>query len=70
MGTVTPTTGLDTPRCSIFAIRRGSAASEEEVEKISRYSRPRYFISLKMLTPATTLSRPPRITTMNRAQVM
>ena len=47
MGTVTPTTGLETPRCSILAIRRGSAASEEEVEKISRYSRARYFMQLE-----------------------
>ena len=55
MGTVTPTTGLETPRCSILAMRRGRAASEEEVEKISRYSRARYFISWKMFTPATSL---------------
>ena len=37
--------------CSIFATSRGSAASDDEVETISRYSRARYFISEKMLTP-------------------
>ena len=70
MGTTTPTTGLETPRCSILAISRGSAASDDEVEKISRYSRARYFMSEKMFTPVTIFSIRPRITMMNSAQVM
>ena len=37
VGTTIPTTGRDTPRCSSFAINRGSAVSEEDVATISRY---------------------------------
>ena len=69
VGTVMPTTGLDTPRCSILAIRRGRAASDEEVLTISRYSRARYFMSEKMFTPDTSLSTVPSTSTMNRMHV-
>jgi hypothetical protein len=58
------------PRCSIFAISLGSADSEDEVETMSRYSRARYFISAKMLTPAPTRRITPRTMTMKIAQVM
>ncbi len=50
-------------------MRRGSAASDEEVEKISRYSRARYFMSRKMFTPATSRSTVPSTTTMNSTHV-
>ncbi len=53
VGIVMPATGFETPACSIFAMRRGSTTSLDEVETISRYSRPRYFIMRKMLTRAT-----------------
>ena len=46
-----PTTARWMPRCSIFAMSRGSADSLEDVPTISRYSRARYFIRLKMLIP-------------------
>ncbi len=65
-----PTTGLLTPRCSIFAISRGSADSEEEVDRISRNSRARYFSSRKMLTPATSRSSAPSTTITNSRQVV
>jgi hypothetical protein len=42
---------LETPRCSIFAINRGSAASDDEVEKIIRNSRLRERISLDDVHP-------------------
>ena len=38
VGTTIPTTGRETPRCSIFAMSRGSAVSDDEVATISRYS--------------------------------
>ena len=41
VGTVIPTTGLETPKCSILAISRGSAVSDDEEDTISRNSRPR-----------------------------
>ena len=69
VGTVMPTTGFETPRCSILAMRRGSAASDDEVPTMSRYSRPRYFISEKMLTRVTANSSTPRTTAMKRKQV-
>ena len=65
-----PTTGLATPRCSIFAMRRGSADSDEDVPTISRYSRARYFMRLKMLIRVTANSSVPRMPTMKSAQVM
>ena len=37
-----PTVVRSTPTCSILAIRRGRADSEDDVAKISRYSRARY----------------------------
>ncbi len=55
--------------CSSFAISRGSAVSDDEVETISRYSRPRYFISLKIDRPVTARSSVPRTSTTNRKQV-
>ena len=70
VGIVIPATDLDTPTCSIFAMRRGSATSLDDVETMSRYSRPRNFMSLKMLTRATSQSSEPSTTTMKRAQVM
>ncbi|SLJ82254.1 Uncharacterised protein [Mycobacteroides abscessus subsp. abscessus] len=38
MGTTTPTVVRCTPRCSILAISRGSADSDDEVPTMSRYS--------------------------------
>ena len=64
-----PTTGLLTPRCSIFAMSRGSADSDEEVDRISRNSRPRYLKSVKMFRPATTRSSVPSTMKTNRKQV-
>ncbi len=49
-----PTTGRETPRCSIFAMSRGSADSDDDVERMRRNSRARYFSSSQTLTPATT----------------
>ena len=69
MGTVTPTTDLSTPACSILAIRRGRAVSEELVAKMSRYSRPRYFMRDRMLRPVTTFRTVPSTTTMKAMQV-
>ena len=65
-----PTTGFATPRCSILAMSRGSADSDEEVPTISRYSRARYFIRLKMLIRATAYSSVPRMPKMKIAHVM
>ncbi len=64
-----PTTGLLTPRCSIFAMSRGSADSEEEVDRISRNSRPRYLKSEKTFMPAITRSSAPSTMKTNRKQV-
>ena len=69
MGTTMPTTGLQTPACSIFAMRRGSAVSEDEVETMSRNSRPRYRSRAIRFRPATSRSSDPRTTTTNRAHV-
>lgn len=65
-----PTTGRLTPRCSILAMSRGSADSDDEVETISRNSRPRYFSSWKRLTLATSFVSVPSTMTMKSAQVM
>ena len=51
--------GWSTPACSILAISRGSAVSDDDVDRISRNSRARYRNSEKMLTPVTTLSSGP-----------
>ncbi len=64
-----PTTGLLTPRCSIFAMSRGSADSEEEVDRISRNSRPRYLNSVRMFRPEITRSRMPSTMKTKRKQV-
>jgi hypothetical protein len=56
--------------CSILATSRGSAASEDEVDTMIRYSRARYFSKEKMLSPVTALSRPPSTIRTNRRQVM
>ena len=64
-----PTTGLLTPRCSIFAMSRGSADSEEEVDRISRNSRPRYLKSVRMFRPATIRSSVPSTMKTKRKQV-
>ena len=68
VGTTTPTVERETPRCSILAISRGSADSEDDVDTIRRNSRARYLNSLKMLIPVTSLSSVPRITTTNAKQ--
>ena len=65
-----PATGFETPACSILAMSRGSTTSLDEVETMSRYSRPRYFIILKMFTRLTAQSSDPSTTTMNSAHVM
>jgi hypothetical protein len=41
VGTTIPAAGWLTPACSVFAISRGSVVSDDEVETISRNSRPR-----------------------------
>ena len=64
-----PTVGLATPRCSILAISRGSADSDDEVDTISRYSRARYFNTLKMLIPVTSFSSSPKMPRTKMAQV-
>ena len=54
-----------------MATSRGSAASEDDVETISRYSRARYLISEKILQPGpNNAGSAPSTTTMNSAQVM
>ena len=55
----TPTVVRSTPACSSLAITRGSADSEDEVERISRNSRARYLNSRKMFTPAANLRTDP-----------
>ncbi len=64
-----PTTGLLTPRCSIFAMSRGSADSEEEVDRISRNSRERYLNREKTFSPETSRSTAPSTMKTNRKQV-
>ncbi|CAO0834204.1 hypothetical protein SMICM17S_01189 [Streptomyces microflavus] len=64
-----PTTGLLTPRCSIFAMSRGRADSEEEVDRMSRNSRPRYFSSESRFTPATRRRIAPSTTKTKSPQV-
>ena len=64
-----PTVVLSTPACSILAISRGSADSDEDVERISRNSRARYLKSEKMLMPATVFSSRPRTTNTKSTQV-
>ena len=44
--------------------------SLDDVDTISRYSRPRYFMSRNMLTPVTTRSRTPSTPTTKTMQVM
>ena len=66
----TPTVVRSTPACSIFAITRGSADSEEEVDRISRNSRARYLNRLKMFTPVATLRIVPSTPKTKRKQVM
>ena len=46
-----PTTGLETPRCSIFTISRGRAVSEDEVATMSRYSWRRLVQDLEDVHP-------------------
>ena len=70
VGTVMPTTGFETPRCSILAMSRGSADSDDEVPTISRYSRPRYFMRLRMFTRVTACSSDPSTAKTKTAHVM
>jgi hypothetical protein len=70
VGTTIPATGWLTPACSILAISRGSAVSDEDVARISRNSRPRYFISEKTFTPAMIRRIRPRTPNTKTAQVM
>ena len=57
------------PRCSIFAMRRGRADSEDEVERMRRNSRARYRKSEKTFTPVTTRRIVPRMRKTKIAQV-
>ena len=69
MGTTTPTVVWSTPACSILAISRGSADSEDEVDRISRNSRARYRNRLKTFTPVAIFRMLPSTTKTNSAQV-
>ena len=70
MGTTMPTVDLSTPTCSILRIRFGKADSEEDVARISRYSRPKYLANLKMLNPVNSRRTSPKTPNTKMTQVM
>ena len=70
VGTVMPTTGFETPRCSILAMRRGSADLGRRGRDDEQVLAAEVLHQREDVDPATAHSSDPSTTTMNSAHVM